>query len=211
MLKCFDVYLKWLRASLPYALFPENYKTTQLDNKLCQSSRDCSWMSFSECGSPSLTVSMWPQAWVHWASHPHPTTHTSFWGRTFLKLACDSCFDHILVCQSAVRQHPYTSWKLFCQMSERVNEIIFNPLWVLTAAFLNWSWPWGHILPVMSLFSLAYEAGFFLKLFIYYFLAVLGLPCCAGFSLVTESRGYSLAAVSGLLSAVASLLVEHGL
>ena len=64
---------------------------------------------------------------------------------------------------------------------------------------------------MMSLFSLAYEAGFFLKLFIYYFLAVLGLPCCAGFSLVTESRGYSLAAVSGLLSAVASLLVEHGL
>ena len=41
MLKCFHVYLKWLRASLSYALFPENYKTTQLDNKLCQSTRGC--------------------------------------------------------------------------------------------------------------------------------------------------------------------------
>ena len=50
----------------------------------------------------------------------------------------------------------------------------------------------------MSLFSLAYEAGFFLKLFIYYFLAVLGLPCCAGFSVVAETRGYSLAVVLGL-------------
>ena len=49
MLKCFDVYLKWLRASLSNALFPENYKTTQLDNKLCQSTRGCPWMSFSEC------------------------------------------------------------------------------------------------------------------------------------------------------------------
>ena len=55
MLKCFNVYLEWLRASQPYALFPENYKTTQLDNKLCQSTRGCPWVSFSECGSPSLT------------------------------------------------------------------------------------------------------------------------------------------------------------
>ena len=55
MLKCFDVYLKWLHASLSYALFPQNYKTTQLDNKLCQSTRGCPWVSFSECGSLSLT------------------------------------------------------------------------------------------------------------------------------------------------------------
>ena len=41
MLECFNVYLEWLRASLPYALFPENYKTAQLDNKLCQSTRGC--------------------------------------------------------------------------------------------------------------------------------------------------------------------------
>ena len=39
------------------ALFPENYKTTQLDNKLCQSTRGCPQVSFSECGSPSLTES----------------------------------------------------------------------------------------------------------------------------------------------------------
>ena len=52
---CLNAYLEWLRASQPYALFPENYKTTQLDNKLCQSTRGCPWVSFSECGSPSLT------------------------------------------------------------------------------------------------------------------------------------------------------------
>ena len=36
-------------------------------------------------------------------------------------------------------------------------------------------------------------------------MAVLGLRCCRGFSLVAGSRVYSLAAVCGLLSAVASL------
>ena len=42
----------------------------------------------------------------------------------------------------------------------------------------------------------------FKKIFIHLFLAVLGLPCCTGFPLVV---------VSGLLFAVASLVVEHGL
>ena len=41
MLECFNVYLEWLRASQPYALFPENYKPAQLDHKLCQSARGC--------------------------------------------------------------------------------------------------------------------------------------------------------------------------
>ena len=43
------------------------------------------------------------------------------------------------------------------------------------------------------------------------FLAVLGLPCCAGFPLVAASGGYCLVAVGGLLIAVASLAVEPGL
>lgn len=55
----FNVYLEWLRASQPYALFPENYKITQLDNKLCQSTRGCPWVFLSECGSPSLTNNAW--------------------------------------------------------------------------------------------------------------------------------------------------------
>ena len=38
------------------------------------------------------------------------------------------------------------------------------------------------------------------------------LRCCVrAFSLVAESRGYSLAAVHGLLIAVASLVAEHRL
>ena len=43
------------------------------------------------------------------------------------------------------------------------------------------------------------------------FLAVLSLHCCAGFSVVAASRGYSLVALHGLLSAVVSLAVEHRL
>ena len=43
------------------------------------------------------------------------------------------------------------------------------------------------------------------------FLAALGLRCYVGFSLVVESRGYSLVDVCRLLLAVASLAAEHGL
>ena len=50
-----------------------------------------------------------------------------------------------------------------------------------------------------------------LILFIYLFLAVLGLHCCAGFSLAADSRGYSLYVARGLLTAVASPVTEHGL
>ena len=51
----------------------------------------------------------------------------------------------------------------------------------------------------------------FFKKGIYLSLAVLGLSCCVGFSLVVASGGYSLLAVCGLLIAVASLVVEHRL
>ena len=40
---------------------------------------------------------------------------------------------------------------------------------------------------------------------------MLGLHCCAGFSLAAENRGHSLVAVWGLLTVVASLAAEHGL
>ena len=38
---------------------------------------------------------------------------------------------------------------------------------------------------------------------------MLGLHCCAGFSLGAVSKGYSLVAVCGLLVAVTSLVAEH--
>ena len=41
------------------------------------------------------------------------------------------------------------------------------------------------------------------------FLALLGLRCCAGFSLVAASRGSSPGAVHGLLIVVDSLVAEH--
>ena len=49
---------------------------------------------------------------------------------------------------------------------------------------------------------------YFKNLFIYLFIAALGLHCFRGFSLVAESRGYSIVAVCGLLTEVASLVAE---
>ena len=48
-------------------------------------------------------------------------------------------------------------------------------------------------------------------LFIYLFLAVLGLRCCAQAFPSCGERGLLFLAVSGLLIAVASLVAEHGL
>ena len=42
-------------------------------------------------------------------------------------------------------------------------------------------------------------------------MVVLGLLCCTGFSLVVVRGGGSLAGMRWLLTAVASLSVEHGL
>ena len=47
-------------------------------------------------------------------------------------------------------------------------------------------------------------------LLIYIIVIVLGLCCCAGFSLVAAGRGYSVIAVGGLLIVVASVIAEHG-
>ena len=47
--------------------------------------------------------------------------------------------------------------------------------------------------------------------FIYLFLAVLGLHCCSGFSLVAASKGYSLVTMLEFLIVVAPLAAEHRL
>ena len=52
--------------------------------------------------------------------------------------------------------------------------------------------------------------SFFINLFIYLFLAVLGLCCCVAFSSCGE-RGLLFVVVSELLIAVASLVAEHRL
>ena len=46
-------------------------------------------------------------------------------------------------------------------------------------------------------------------MFICLFLAVLDLCCYTGFSLVVDSRGYSLVAVHELIIALASLVVSY--
>ena len=48
-------------------------------------------------------------------------------------------------------------------------------------------------------------------LFIYLFLAALGLRCCVQAFFSCSERGLLIVAVHGLLIAVASLVVEHGL
>ena len=63
--------------------------------------------------------------------------------------------------------------------------------------------------PFLKSMTMRYFA-FFFKNFIYLFLTVLGLHCCWDFSLVAASWGYSLV-VCGLIIAVASLVVVHGL
>ena len=66
----------------------------------------------------------------------------------------------------------------------------------------------GHFFGAVSSSSSSF---FFFYNFIYLFLAVLGLHCCSGFSLVLASGGYSLVAVHGFLIVVAFLVVEHKL
>ena len=44
-----------------------------------------------------------------------------------------------------------------------------------------------------------------------YVLAVLDLCCCVGFSLVAQSRAYSLGVVCRLLNVVTSVVAEHSL
>ena len=80
----------------------------------------------------------------------------------------------------------------------------------------------GGLLILFFFFNLFYYPGtsfsfflqavfFFFLIFVYLFLAVLGLCCSVGFSLVVTSGGYSLVAGHGLLIAVVSLVAEHGL
>ena len=44
-----------------------------------------------------------------------------------------------------------------------------------------------------------------------YFLTVMSVGCCVGFSLVVVSRGCGPVTVRGLFTAVASAVTEHGL
>jgi len=66
--------------------------------------------------------------------------------------------------------------------------------------------PWA-----MGLLSFFFNVGVCLYNFIYLFLAVLGLHCCGGFSLVAASESYSLVPVWRFLIVVASLVAEHRL
>ena len=52
---------------------------------------------------------------------------------------------------------------------------------------------------------------FFKNLFIYVFLAALGLQCCAPAFSSHSKQGLLFIAVRGLLTEVASLVAEHGL
>ena len=68
----------------------------------------------------------------------------------------------------------------------------------------------GRILTTGSPGKSLYQLVFFIYNF-YLFLAVLGLCCCVGFSLIAMSRGYCPVVVRGLLIAVASPVAQHGL
>ena len=55
------------------------------------------------------------------------------------------------------------------------------------------------------------DASDFIYLFIYLFMAVLGLHCCVQAFSSCGERGLLFVALRGLLVAVASLVAEHGL
>ena len=67
-------------------------------------------------------------------------------------------------------------------------------------------WRADHLFEYGSSFSLSDSLTF-----IYLSVAVLGLPCCAGFSPVVMSRGHCLVAARGLLAVAASPVAERGL
>ena len=62
------------------------------------------------------------------------------------------------------------------------------------------------VVDLFSFFNRRDETAFY-----FYFLAVLGVCCCVGFSLVVANRGYTLVVVCGFLTAVAYPIAEHGL
>ena len=68
-----------------------------------------------------------------------------------------------------------------------------------------------EVIPHYS-FDLHFSIFFFINLFIYYlFLTALGLCCCMQVISSCGERGLLFLAMCGLLIAVASLVVEHGL
>ena len=69
-----------------------------------------------------------------------------------------------------------------------------------------------HVLAVVNSAAVSVQMQVsFLIIYLFLFLAALGLLCCVGFSLVSESRGYSLVVPRELLIMVASLVSKHGL
>ena len=64
---------------------------------------------------------------------------------------------------------------------------------------------------ISTLLCISYVLFFFLNKFIYLFLAVLGLRCCAWAFSSCGEWGLLFVAVRRLLIAVASLVAEHGL
>ena len=79
--------------------------------------------------------------------------------------------------------------------------------------------PWGKEAVVLGSVDCSFFFGDFFKktlfylmyVYMYVFLAALGLLAAYCLSLVVVSEGYSLVMVLGLLTAVASLVVEHRL
>ena len=76
--------------------------------------------------------------------------------------------------------------------------------------FCFFSWPVSPKLQEIKKHAMSFFF-FLINLFIYLFLAVLGLCCCAQAFSSCGKRGLLFVAVRGLLIVVASLVAEHGL
>ena len=67
------------------------------------------------------------------------------------------------------------------------------------------------VLPYLVLLPFPSFFFFFFNVYLFIFCCSGSLLLCSGFSLIGESRGYSLVVVHRLLIVVASLVAEHGL
>ena len=132
-----------------------------------------------------------------------------FWGRVFSKVG----FGNVKLLES----YHLSRWKCPIGRGVVASSLVGPPpgeeirmwssesCWDLDADWLRW-------VCAIALFFLKYVFLFFLSfIFFYLFLAALGLRCCAQAFSSCRERGLLFIAVHGLLIAVASLVVEHGL
>ena len=153
--------------------------------------------------------------WHHWLNG-HEFEQTSGVGDGRWSLVCCSPWGHKE--SDTTAQLNWTELMLYARFPE-INHLIKTSSFPLTNIYpfylmaifycfllvgwffhlLNIYWKWAGKQADTDLSTQELCGFFFFCIIIYLFLAMLGLPCCSGFSLVAEDRGYSLVLLGRLL------------